>query len=195
MSLLKTADFFYSLRFLRLLTTPWTKTGAYKEGIIDENGKVIKKPSTDKERSVYNTFHKLVFNLKRLLNKVPFGKSTIASYAAALFLIKEKTNISEKSLTKILKEATGVDMSKVDLCEDSTCQWFLTDEGCIRESRYTLTNDISLIVNGEALAHKQSTVTVKEHAPVGYIFGIPVFEAFHHKTNNKIYITQGDITR
>lgn len=195
MPLLKTADFFYSLRFLRLLTTPWKKTGAYKEGIIDEDGKVIKKPSTDKERSVYNTFHKLVFNLKRLLNKVPFGKSTLASYAAALFLIKEKTNMSERVILRVLKEATGVDVSKINLHEDVTNQWFLTDSGSIEESIYTLTSDLPLVVNGDMLANKNTKVIVNEHMPVGSIFGIPVFEGYHVKTKHKIYITQGDITR
>ena len=71
MGLLKAGDLFYTLRFLRLLTTPWNKTNAYKEGIVDENGKVLKKPETSKEKAVYNTFHRLVYNLKRLLNKVP----------------------------------------------------------------------------------------------------------------------------
>ncbi len=33
--------------------------------------------------------HRLVWKLKRLMEKVPFGKSRLASYAAALWLIKE----------------------------------------------------------------------------------------------------------
>ena len=34
--------------------------------------------------------HRLVWKLKRLMEKVPFGKSRLASYAAALWLIKEE---------------------------------------------------------------------------------------------------------
>ena len=70
MSLLRAGDFFYALRFLRLLTTPWKKTSAYELGIVDENGKKLKKPETSEEKSAYNVFHKLVYNLKRLLKKV-----------------------------------------------------------------------------------------------------------------------------
>ena len=74
----RAADTFYAFRFLRLLTTPWTKMGAYKLGLIDAQGVVLRKPESSEERSKYNVFHKLVFNVKRLLNKLPFGKTTIA---------------------------------------------------------------------------------------------------------------------
>ena len=195
MGLLKAGDFFYTLRFLRLLTTPWNKTNAYKEGIIDDKGKVIKKPETSKEKAVYNTFHRLVYNLKRLLNKLPFGRSTIASYAAALFLIKEESNMSDVAMRKVMLEVTGVDIKKTDLTEYTENQWYLTDEGNIQESVYTLTNDIALPSTGEILALKNSKIVVKEHAPIDTMFGISIFEGIHSKTQQKIYITQGDIIR
>ena len=195
MGLLRAGDFFYTLRFLRLLTTPWKKTNAYKEGIIDDNGKVIKKPETSKEKAVYNTFHRLVYNLKRLLNKLPFGRSTIASYAAALFLIKEESNMSDVAMRKVMLEVTGVDIKKTDLIEYTENQWYLTDEGNIQESAYTLTNDIALPSTGEILALKNSKVVVKEHSPIDTVFGISIFEGIHTKTQQKIYITQGDIIR
>ena len=93
MGFLKGPDFFYALRFLRLLTTKWERTTAYKLGLIDKKGKVLKKPENDKEKAAYNIFHRLVFNIKRLINKLPFGKSALASYLGALFLIKEHTGI------------------------------------------------------------------------------------------------------
>ena len=195
MGLLRAGDFFYTLRFLRLLTTPWNKTNAYKEGIIDDNGKVIKKPETSKEKGVYNTFHRLVYNLKRLLNKLPFGRSTIASYAAALFLIKEESNMSDVAMRKVMLEVTGVDIKKTDLSEYTENQWYLTDEGNIQESIYTLTNDIALPSTGEILALKNTKVVVKEHSPIDTVFGISIFEGIHSKTQQKIYITQGDIIR
>jgi hypothetical protein len=107
MSLLRIGDTFFALRFLRLLTTPWHKTSAYKAGIIDIDGNVIKTPETPQEKNVYNMFHKLVFNIKRLLNKLPFGKTTLASYATALYLIKENTQLSDEILGEIMEEVTG----------------------------------------------------------------------------------------
>lgn len=193
MSLLRTGDFLYALRFLRLLTTPWKKTTAYKLGILDAKGKVIRKPETSKEKGAYNIFHKLVFNLKRLLNKIPFGKSTIASYAAALFLIREHTNMSDRAIGKILYEATGVNPNEMSFDKSD---WFLTeDRETIQAGRYMLMHDLPLIATGEMHARERSAVIIEEHKPVGYIFGQPIFNALHLKTRQKIYVSQDNITR
>lgn len=192
MSLLRGADFVYALRFLRLLTMPWRKTEAYKQGIIDDKGNKLKKPETSKEKSAYNTFHKLVFNIRRLLGKIPFGKSTIARYGAALWLIKEKTNISDKKLGKVLKEITGIEIENTQLCESG--DWFLTEDSQrIRSGNYILTKDLPL-KSGEPLAKRNTTIIVEEHEPIGDVFGIKIFRGFHVKTKQSIYITQDDIT-
>ncbi|MGA1151128.1 MAG: hypothetical protein ACO3UL_08590 [Flavobacteriaceae bacterium] len=192
-SLLRTGDFLYALRFLRLLTTPWKKTTAFKLGILDENGKVIRKPETAEEKGAYNIFHKLVFNLKRLLNKIPFGKSTIASYAAALFLIREYTDISDRALGKILYEVTGVNPNKIAI---EKSDWFLTeDKSKIQAGTYTLLRDIALPRTGDLYARERSLIDIKEHKPVGHIFGYDIYEATHIRTQQKIYISQEDITR
>ena len=74
-------------------------------GIIDEKGKILKRRrdlETSDEKSAYNLSDTLVWNLKKILGKVPFGKSKLASYAAALWLIKEQDNgkifVNEKEL-------------------------------------------------------------------------------------------------
>lgn len=188
--LTRTTDTVYAFRFLRLLTTPWTKTGAYKVGLIDANGNVLRKPETSEEKSKYNIFHKLVFNIKRMLNVLPFGKTTIASYLAALYLIKEKTGLSDRALAKILREVTGVDPRALPLNES---QWYL-EEGRLRAGNYTLVHDIQLPASAETLALKYSTVVIKENSEsCGKIFGAPVYIAYHPKTRQEILITQHDI--
>src|SRR6056300_208700 len=91
------ADLVYTFRFLRLLTTPFEKTKAFELGIIDKDGKRDKKGvpyiDTPEKKSAYTAFHRIVFNIKKLLAKAPGGSSKIASYAAALFLIKENYNV------------------------------------------------------------------------------------------------------
>ena len=96
----------------------------------DKNGKFLKKPETPEEKSAYTIFHRLVYNIKRLINKLPLGKSTLASYAAALFLIKEHTGISDKKLLKVIKEATGCDFN--DYTPELN-EWYLTSDGEIEE--------------------------------------------------------------
>ena len=85
--LTKSADTVYTMRFLTLLTTAWEDTNAFKLGLIDAEGKKLRKPQTEEEKSAYNLFHRLVFNIKKLINKAPGGKSKIASYAAGLLLL------------------------------------------------------------------------------------------------------------
>ena len=101
-------DLFVTYRFIKLLTTPFEKTEAYKLGIIDERGKKIKSPETTEENNAYGYYDRMVFNLKKLLEKVPGGKSKFASYAAALFLIKEshtQTEFTEEEMVQGLYEA------------------------------------------------------------------------------------------
>jgi len=85
-------NLYFIYKFLRILTTPWEKSEAFKLGIVDDNGKILKKKrvlKTAEEKESYTMMHRLVWKLKRLMEKVPFGKSRLASYAAALWLIKE----------------------------------------------------------------------------------------------------------
>ena len=85
-------NIFFIYKFLRILTQPFNETDAFKLGIVDENGKILKKHrklKTQEEKDSYTLMHRLVWKLKRLMEKIPFGKTRLASYAAALWLIKE----------------------------------------------------------------------------------------------------------
>ena len=191
--LTKAADTVYTLRFLRLLTTPWEETNAYKEGLIDDEGNKIKKPFTEKEKSVYNTFHRLVFNIKKLINKAPGGKSKIASYAAALFLIKENANLGDKSIEKILE------VCKVNpevFLEEKT-HWFTTKDGMLTPGVYKLA-DGDKMLNGihEELGKKNDKVRVDiDNYPVSNLFGLDIYEVLHIPTQKKLYVTAGELLR
>lgn len=115
----KAVDLILIYQFLKRLTTPFDKTEAFKLGLIDEKGKRTKKKiETKEEEEAYGYFDRLVFNIKRLIEKVPGGSSRLGSYAAALFLIKEsadpKQNYTEQELVEgwmsamdDLEKATG----------------------------------------------------------------------------------------
>lgn len=82
-------------RVLRILSTSWDEMDAFKYGIIDASGHVLRKQKElrkPEEKSAYTLLHRLVFNLKRILEKLPFGKTKLARYATALFLLKEHVN-------------------------------------------------------------------------------------------------------
>src|SRR6056300_229802 len=89
----KAVDLYIIYQLLKRLTTPFDETDAYELGLIDERGKLIKKPQTPEEKDAYDLVDRFVFNIKRLIEKVPGGKSRLGSYAAALLLIKEREEI------------------------------------------------------------------------------------------------------
>jgi len=109
-------DTYLAYKFIKMLATPWKKTDAYKLGIIDKKGKRIKSEEADdavkKSGSKYTNVHKLVFNIKRLISKVPGGKSRLGGAAAALWLLKEESkkmgveneNLIEEVFTQYLKD-------------------------------------------------------------------------------------------
>lgn len=85
-------DLLIAYRVIKILVTPFNKQPAYKMGIIDDKGKVLKKYrtlTTSGEKQSYTMLHRFVFNLKRILQKVGLG-SRLGSFAVALaLLIKE----------------------------------------------------------------------------------------------------------
>ena len=183
----RTADLFYAFKFLKLLTKPWTETKAFELGLIDNKGKVLKKAKTSDEKSAYTVFNRLVFNVKRLL---PGNK--IASYAAALFLIKEHTGIPESKLKSILEEATGEKISDTHFNEN---KWFETDTG-LNKGTYTLTENAVSPITGEVIALKGTKVNVQEKTmPCSTILGKSIYKVVHIPTKQEIYVSNGDIKR
>ena len=97
-------NIYFVYQFLKKLVTPFEKTKAFELGIIDEKGKILKRRRDlegDEEKSAYNLSDTLIWNIKKLMGKIPGGKSRLASYAAALWLIKEQQDgykITEKEL-------------------------------------------------------------------------------------------------
>ena len=83
-------DLFVTYRFIKLLVTPFEKTDAFKLGIIDEKGVRTKKGLYKAvEQNAYTVLHKLVFNIKKIFQKVPGLRTKLGTYAAALFLLKD----------------------------------------------------------------------------------------------------------
>lgn len=85
-------DSVITYRILRMLVTPFDSTEAFKLGIIDSKGKELKKMTqlnTDNEREAYTILHRMVYRIKRIIEKVPIDNKKLSSFAAALSLIKE----------------------------------------------------------------------------------------------------------
>ena len=93
-------DLYLVYRILRLFTTPFAEWDANKSGVIDDEGNIVvpQDKRTPAQDDSFTKFDLLILKLKRVLEKLPFGKTRLASYAAALFLLKEEKNIKEETL-------------------------------------------------------------------------------------------------
>lgn len=114
----KFVDSVIAYRILKLLVTPFNKTDAYKMGIIDDKGnelKSMKDLNTVEERDAYTLLHRLVFRLKKIIEKVPIANKQLVSLAAAYSLIKESLHENKEPIDLELRYINKI---KSDLNEE-----------------------------------------------------------------------------
>ena len=196
-------DLFVTYRFLRLLTTPFEKTDAFKLGIIDEKGNRIKLPkstkpavelSTSELQSAYTILHKLIFNIKKLFNKIPGLRTKVGTYAAALFLLKDTFKESvddpdmfEKEFVKFLKE-NNIEM------DDEISEEVIGFGEVLPKGEYVLVNDILNKEEEELSAKKgDKVIAYDDEPPIDTILGVEIFPIIHVNTQEKIYVSLEDI--
>jgi hypothetical protein len=83
-----------------MLVKPFSETDAFKLGIIDNKGKNLIKPSSlssQEQKNAYTFLHRLVFNMKKIINKLPGGESKLKSFVSAYFLIREYYEKNDRS--------------------------------------------------------------------------------------------------
>lgn len=190
------ANAYFAYKFLRILTQKWEDMDAFKYGIIDKNGNVLKKArdlKTVEEKESYTIFNRLVFNIKRLMEKIPGGSSTIGSYAAALYLLKEHSTVDDDDISMALEELQIPPEALLPVMSES---YLLNEQNEISPGSYSLTTNVASGISGEVIGKKGHTVVIEEQsAPIGTILGIPIYEATHKLSNQKVYITIEDIRR
>lgn len=188
-------DLLITYRIIKLLVTPFEKQEAYKYGIIDKNGKVLRKAKdlqTAKEKDSYTLLHRFVFNLKRLINKIPGGKSKLGTYAAALgLLLKEQKNLNaieiEKTLYKHLVENNLVAYGD-DLKESVEFDY-------LEKGRYTVLEDLSDLENNPS-AETGDIVSVPVNTkPFDNFFGVNLYNVINEDTKKQIIVSEDNIER
>ena len=188
-------DLLITYRVIKMLVTPFEKTDAYKYGIIDKNGKVLRKNKTltvAKEKDSYTILHRFVFNLKRLINLIPGGKSKLGTYAAALgLLLKEEKEINavelEKVLYKHLRENDLINFDD-DLRED-------VDFDFLPKGRFIIIDDLEDL-NGEKTANVGDVVyTTENQKPFDNYFGVNLYHVINEDTQKQIIVSEDNVER
>ena len=188
-------DLLITYRVIKMLVTPFEKTEAYKLGIIDKNGKVLRKNKTltiAKEKDAYTILHRFVFNLKRIINFIPGGKSKLGTYAAALgLLLKENKDINmvelERNLYKHLSENNLIKLD--DDVKESVGFDFLP------EGKYIITDKLEDL-NGNITADTGDVVyTTEDQKPFDNYFGVNLYNVINEDTKKQIIVSEDNIER
>jgi len=173
-------------RILKMMTRKWSEMDAYKFGLIDDNGKRIKtkKPKTSEEKNSFTLLHRLVFNLKRVLELLPFGRTRLASYAASLALLKEHFEIDgkylEESFYTYLKENNLV----IDLLEGHDNMNNL-QKGKEYELRQSVWNE------EDNIGHRGDYVQVLGKTDT--VMGVDIYRVYNRSQDQSMLITGHDV--
>ena len=190
----RAADIAYTFRFIRMMVMDWKDWDAYKQGIIDENGKRNRnvKLDTDEKKSSYTPFIRLAANIKRLVAKIPGGGSRLGSFASALFLIKEKYNLKEKNLKDICEKC---DIEMLDFLNEKN-EWFLLQDKQLSPGIYRVANPKLLNKTCSEMVWPKDQIRINEECfPVGDVFGVDIYKAVHMKTDQEVYVTASELIR
>ena len=187
-------DLLITYRVIKMLVTPFEKQAAYTLGIIDKNGKVLRKAKTlktAKEKEAYTLLHRFVFNLKRLINIIPGGKSKLGTYAAALgLLLKENKDINMVELEKDLyKHLSENNLIKLDDVNESVGFDFL------EEGKYIITDQLEDL-NGNVTAEVGDVVyTTENQKPFDNYFGVNLYHVINEDTKEQVMVSEDNIER
>lgn len=138
-------DLYIVFQLVKKLTTPFNKTEAFKRGIIDAKGNVLRsyKTLTDpKDKAAWTWLDILMNNLKRLLSKIPGGQTAFFTYAMAFWLLKEP-------ITKLQKASRFTEAKLSEAVLGTSADKYLSEAIVLTEQLSAMSADIGSRQTGE----------------------------------------------
>ena len=189
-------DLFVAYRFLRILTTPWQDQEAFKLGIIDKDGKLLKKVNklkTEQEKSSFTLLHRLIFNLKRILHKIPGVRTKIGTYATALYLLKQeyRGEIDDATIETAFTNWC-IDNGYTD--GDELLEAVGEDEKYLEKGKYKLKQDV-FTDKSEIRGRKGDIVIAFADTPsTDQVLGQHIFKVVHKRSSQEMYVALEDLS-
>jgi hypothetical protein len=163
---------------IRDLTVPFNRTDAFKLGVIDKDGNFLLKQkdmTREQRNSVPSILTILAWNIKKILSKIGIGRSSIASFATALYLLREE--IGNKGESRQME---------IRLMEYIEKELFKSDrEKMINEAFESslLSSDVEVgnyVIQGNVVSIEE---TLK---PFIYVMGVPLYRST--RENGKVVV-------
>ena len=177
----RAVDLFVAYRFLRILTTAWEDQDAFKHGIIDKDGKLLRKANTltkQEEKQSFTLLHRLVFNLKRILHKIPGVRTKIGTYATALYLLKQHFPEveNEKTIELVFKN------------------WLVDNGMCADDELLEDVQQTTVLPKGKyQLKEGGIVVAFQDTQRIDEVLGYSIFPVLHQKKKKEVYVYLEDL--
>ena len=178
-------DVVISYTFIKNLSTPFKKTKQFDVGIIDKDGKfLVKNSDATSEQKKYwpNKLVVLAWNIKKLLSKVGIGKSTLGSFASALYLLKEQ--IQKENISSVYPEKDLIEMLEKTIYGNNR-------ERLVNEA-FESSIFPSTLEKGEYKILDESIVVSRDIKPFVYSMGVALYEAVS-ASGKKVVFSKSDV--
>ena len=184
-------DTFVGYKFIKMLITPWKKTEAFKRGLIDENGYALIKRKDIKsgDRMHFTILHTLIWNIKRLLDKLPPTKTKLGSFAVAVWMLKDKMskgyvkeNYLEEALLNHLNYEYDMDYT------ETIIENILLQEN-LRKGKYEVVSaDMPELYKGVEVGDE---IVLEDSVPIDMLLGNNIYQGIHVRSGRKVVFTDG----
>ena len=155
-------DIMTEYRFLQILGTPWKEMTAYKLGIVDSSGKILKSRKDlkeEKEKQAYpDVFFALCWNVKRLTEQVLSKKEDANAFIRSIWSLKSKYG--------------GLSPMKYENMVEN----YLQEKGIsLKAIKGSLLGETT--AKGKYLLHGKTCVINNLPKPIGEVFGVSLYRA------------------
>ena len=187
-------DMLVAYKFIKILTTDFKDTDAFRLGVIDKDGNILKKRKDLRgdERTSYTIFHTLIWNLKKLMMKVPGLKSKLGSYASALFLLKEQYNKENNRGGELLAER--ILESLKDKFPDSDVLFECVFETPIESGVYIATQEI-VTPSFETINEGEVIIIGNTKQALTEMSSVPLYTAVHLDSGEEVIVSKSSIEK
>tara|TARA_R110002072_G_scaffold220755_2_gene378032 strand:- start:512 stop:1354 length:843 start_codon:yes stop_codon:yes gene_type:complete len=187
-------DMLVAYKFIKILTTDFEDTNAFRLGVIDKDGNILKKRKDLRgdERTSYTIFHTLIWNLKKLMMKVPGLKSKLGSYASALFLLKEQYNKENNVGGELLAER--ILESLKDKFPDSDVLFECVFETPIESGVYIATQEI-VTPSFETINEGEVIIIGNTKQALTEMSSVPLYTAVHLDSGEEVIVSKSSIEK
>ena len=187
-------DMLVAYKFIKILTTDFKDTDAFRLGVIDKDGNILKKRKDLRgdERTSYTIFHTLIWNLKKLMMKVPGLKSKLGSYASALFLLKEQYNKENNVGGELLAER--ILESLKDKFPDSDVLFECVFETPIESGVYIATQEI-VTPSFETINEGEVIIIGNTKQALTEMSSVPLYTAVHLDSGEEVIVSKSSIEK